>query len=189
MNLDPSWITAGASTLALISLFLIFWKVKAYHDNERRKFAFYIGERMDDALTRNTFRYLSLVFDSSADQLNAIREGKPLRIDSSKIEKYLPEYKDNGCESSSVTLEVDVVLEIRFTIIQLMNAFESMALSYKYETADIHILEEAYSAFLFEHQYLQNFRRFARDFKVGQWPALEELESLVKPAQRRRALA
>ena len=187
MNVSPEWVTAIAAGLSCLSLVLLFWQVRANHDRARREKALDILTAWDRAITRNHFRYANLLAALPSDDVALIHAGLPLSVKRSLVEKYLPELAA-GNPQDPVVLEVDQVLDIRTSMLNLLNTLENVSLAFKHGVADREILAEAFYNFLIEKKFLDRCRSFMVQFG-NSWPSLNEMPALVNPPKQRKPAA
>ena len=142
MTLDPSWITAIASSVGACSLLVIIWQVKVNHDKSRREKALDILEQWDRIRTPNSFRYERLMFALSSPDVERIQKGHSITISKELAHEYLADLQPN--DNGEYVITVGKALEIRGTLLTLLNTIENVALAYKHQVADRYILDEAY---------------------------------------------
>ena len=184
------WISAIAHTIACFSLLLIVWQVWVSQERARREKAVEILRDFDNARTKSLFRYFQLVGElcsNHSESVKKIYEAKSITIDKALAEKYWPELTINE-NSDKICLDANSVLEIRFTIVGLLNAIESIALAYKNGVADEIILHEAFYSFFIENNFLDQVEIIINNFGVQNWPTIQELKLLMLKRPRKRGL-
>ena len=187
MSHDPVWITAIAGSVGACSLLVIIWQVKANHDKSRREKALDILEQWDKIRTPNAFRYEQLMFSLSSPDVEKIEKGQSIEINKELAEKHLPDLQEN--KDGKYIIPVHMVLEIRSTLLTLLNTIENVALAYKHQVADREILDDAYYHILIEKDFLRKCGDFMEHFGAGAWPSVTELPKLMKPPKSRSKTA
>ncbi len=82
------------------------------------------------------------MFELSALDVARIQKGQELEITKEIATKHLPDLSPNT--EGKYILDVKTVLEIRLTMLTLLNMIENIALAYKHNVADRKILDDAY---------------------------------------------
>lgn len=189
--ITPEWISAIASSLSLIAIIALVWQVKVNHDKGRREKAIQIMKDWGKVVTPDLFRYSRLMFQlRSEDEVSKVAHGQSLTLDKEVVSKYLPELvtqeilEDKSIDK--ITLPVELVVSIRYTMVSMLNAIETIAIAYKHEVADQEMIKEVFFGFLITSGYLANCKDFISNFSNGGWPVLQEFPALLNPPKKRK---
>ena len=121
-------------------------------------------------VTKNTSRYLNFAFGLSSKNIENIMNLKLFKIDNEDLillNDFLPDVKLD-IENK---LPFEVLLDIRFTIINAMNMYENIALSYIQKVADSEIIELSMKEYLTkkDNNILSGCIKVAESYPTGDW--------------------
>jgi len=185
MTLDAPTITAIASSIGSLSLVVLIWQVKASHEKARREKALDILEQWDMIRrSPNAFSYEKLMFALSSPDIVRIHKGHSITISQELAEEHLPDLEKDP--NGKYLISVRMAIEMRGTLLSLLNTIENVALAYKHHVADRLMLDEAYYNILVEKEFLRKCGDFMEHFGGGAWPAVNELPKLMKPPKSRK---
>jgi hypothetical protein len=187
MTIQPQWVSAIAASIGCISLLLIVWQVTANHDRDRRAKAIDIVQEFGKLATCNVFRYAGFMSSLPSEDVQTIQKGYKIKVERRIVEPWLPELAEQ-CKDTQIEIPVKVVLDIRISMVHVLNGLELVALAYKHSVADKKILDECFYDLLVKKQFLQKCREFIQPFGGG-WEILSELPVLMKPPKMRKPAA
>jgi hypothetical protein len=187
MTIDPQWVTAAAASIGCISLILVVWQVKVNHDRDRRIKAIDILQDFGKAATRDAFRYAGFMFSLPSEDVQKIQKGYRICVERRLVEPWLPDVAEKSNEEK-IELGVELALDIRITMVRVLNGLEIVALAYKHGVADKKILDECFYDLLVTKEFLRKCREFIQPFGGG-WDILKELPVLMNMPKLRKAPA
>ncbi|MGJ8680242.1 hypothetical protein, partial [Paraglaciecola sp.] len=142
------WISAIASSLAVIGIFLLWKQLKADHERSRREKAIELILMWANNLNENATSARKFVEELSAEQCRMLFNQEPFFIN----EKYQPLFE--SCFKSAVTqLEIDKregkiflteseISHVRWLTVTYLNSIEGVLSAWRHNVADKDIISE-----------------------------------------------
>ena len=161
-------------------------QIKANHDLERRKTALDVLHRHALNVDKNTSRYLNFAFGLSDKNIQNLMNLKSFILEDEDKYKFFPNTKMNEDNK----LPFDIILDIRFVIIKLMNILEEIALSYIHKVADKKIIESAMKDYLItsNNNILDGCIQINKTYPNGSSPILEQFQTKLRNKLKARKI-
>lgn len=144
------YITAIASTIAALSIFILWLQLRSDHERSRREKAVYLMEFYNNLNRPNTASMFWFVEQLSNEQCESLWRREEFYIDErfeDDVKDCLFEYSEDVelvVENNSIKLKRNQVAIIRNLVVSYLNQLETVASAWRNNIADKEILEEEF---------------------------------------------